>query len=134
MTVARKKLLRLCAVKWQASNGGKIEVWGPGNQTRSFLYIDECIDGTVKLMRAKEFMGPVNIGSEEMISINDLAEMVIKISNKDLTIENIDGPIGVMGRNSDNTLIKEKLNWSPSQPLREGVQKTYSWILSQVKK
>jgi nucleoside-diphosphate-sugar epimerase len=122
----------LCRKVAVAKDGGTIQVWGPGNQTRSFLYIDECIEGTLKLMRAKNFMGPVNIGSEEMISINDLANMVIEISNKNLTIENIDGPIGVMGRNSDNSLIREKLNWSPSQSLRDGIQKTYSWILGQV--
>ena len=105
-----------------------IEIWGDGKQTRSFLYIDECIEGIRRLMEQDEFLGPVNIGSEEMISINDFAKMVIDISGKSLIVKNIEGPLGVRGRNSDNTLIKEKLGWAPSQPLREGVEKTYKWI------
>lgn len=119
----------LCRKVIEAKDGGEIEVWGTGNQTRSFLYIDECIDGILKLMES-DFSGPVNIGSEEMISINNFAKMVIKISEKDITLKNIDGPVGVNGRNSDNTLIKEKLGWAPSRPLEEGMRLLYSWISS----
>ena len=104
-----------------------IDVWGPGNQTRSFLYIDECVEAVLKLMES-DFIGPVNIGSEEMISINDLAKMIIKISGKEIKINNIEGPVGVMGRNSDNKLIKEKLNWEPSMKLEDGIKLTYNWI------
>lgn len=111
----------------------EVEVWGPGNQTRSFLYIDECIEGTQRLM-ASDFTGPVNIGSEEMISINDLTRMVMDVSNKKhLEIKNVTGPVGVNGRNSDNTLLKEKLGWAPSQPLKVGMEKTYQWIEEQLK-
>lgn len=111
----------------------EVEIWGPGNQTRSFLYIDECIEGTQRLM-ASDFTGPVNIGSEEMISINDLTRMVMDVSNKkNLTIKNVAGPVGVNGRNSDNTLLKEKLDWAPSQPLKVGMEKTYQWIEEQLK-
>ena len=124
----------LCRKVAQAKDEGIIEVWGEGTQTRSFLYVDECIEGTLRLMRSKSFAGPVNIGSDEMISINDLAKMVIKLSGKKLEVKNIPGPRGVMGRNSDNRLIKEKLNWSPSQPLIDGMQKAYEWINSQTRK
>ncbi len=113
----------------EASN--HIEVWGPGIQTRSFLYIDECVEAVLRLMQS-DFTGPVNIGSEEMISINDLAKMIIDISGKQLTIQNIEGPVGVMGRNSDNKLIKDKLNWEPTQSLREGIEKTFNWIKTQI--
>lgn len=116
-----------------APDGGKIEVWGDGLQTRSFLYVDECIEGTIRLLRS-DFEGPVNIGSEEMITINGLASMVIDIAGKDIEIENIPGPLGVRGRNSDNRLIKEKLGWAPSQPLREGMEKTYSWISEEIRR
>ena len=109
-----------------------IEVWGDGKQTRSFLYIDECIEGVCRLMRS-DFTGPVNIGSEEMIAINDFANMIIEISNKKIIIKNIDGPLGVRGRNSDNKLLEEKLNWAPSLPLRKGIEKTYKWIEEQIK-
>jgi len=112
--------------------GGTIDIWGPGTQTRSFLYIDECVEGTLRLMRS-DFTGPVNIGSDEKISINDLAQLVMKVSGKTLTIKNIDGPIGVNGRNSDNTLIKSKLAWAPSQPLEAGIRETYRWISDQVR-
>lgn len=122
----------ICRKVAMTQEGSEIEIWGDGKQTRSFLYVDECIEGTKKLLRSKEFRGPVNIGSEEMISINDLAKMVISISNKNLSIKNINGPVGVRGRNSDNRLIKEKLNWAPSKPLREGIQLTYSWIVRKV--
>lgn len=113
------------------SQNNEIEVWGDGLQTRSFLYIDECIEGIKRLMNQDEFLGPVNIGSEEMISINDFAEMIIKISGKKISIKNIPGPLGVRGRTSDNKLIKEKLGWSPSQPLIIGIEKTYNWIKEQ---
>lgn len=108
-----------------------IDVWGPGTQTRSFLYIDECVDAVLKLMES-DFIGPVNIGSEEMISINDLANMIIKISGKEIKINNIEGPVGVMGRNSDNKLIKEKLNWEPTMKLESGIKLTYNWINKQI--
>ncbi len=104
-----------------------IEVWGDGKQTRSFLYIDECVEATRRLMDS-DFTGPVNIGSEEMISINEFAQMAIDISGKTLGIYNVEGPLGVRGRNSDNKLIQEKLGWAPSQPLRIGMEKTYNWI------
>jgi GDP-D-mannose 3',5'-epimerase len=122
----------LCRKVAEAGEGGSIEVWGDGTQTRSFLYIDECIEGTIRLMRSENFYGPVNIGSDEMVSINDLAKMTISISGKDLSIKNIDGPRGVMGRNSDNKLIQEKLGWSPSRPLLDGMRLAYGWIREQV--
>jgi nucleoside-diphosphate-sugar epimerase len=123
----------ICRKVAVASNGGTIEIWGDGLQTRSFLYIDECIEGVMKLMNA-DFLGPVNIGSEEMITINDLALLASKISGKNISIKNIDGPTGVRGRNSDNKLIAEKLGWKPSEPLVAGLTKTYQWIADQVEK
>ena len=122
----------ICRKVAVAQDGDFIDIWGDGNQTRSFLYVDECITGTLNLMRS-ENTGPFNIGSYEMLSINDLAKMAIQISNKDLKINNIDGPQGVRGRNSDNRLILEKLGWSPSMKLRDGMAVTYSWILNQIK-
>jgi len=122
----------LCRKVAQAHDGDYIEVWGDGKQTRSFLYIDECLEATHRLIKS-DFMGPVNIGSEEMISINDLAQMIINISGKNLTIKNIEGPLGVRGRNSDNKLFREKIGWEPSQPLKVGIEKTYNWIKEQVK-
>ena len=110
---------------------GEIEVWGDGLQTRSFLYIDECIEGVRRLMES-DFSGPVNIGSDEMISINDLALMAADIAGKTIRIRNIPGPLGVRGRNSENSLVKEKLHWAPEQPLRAGMEKTYAWIAAQV--
>ena len=121
----------MCRKVAEAANGGSIEVWGDGKQTRSFLYIDECVEGVRRLMES-DFSGPVNIGSEEMISINDFAKMAIGISGKKLSINNITGPTGVRGRNSDNDLLKEKLGWSPSQPLKVGMEKTYQWISEKV--
>ena len=109
----------------------EIEVWGDGEQTRSFLYIDECLDGIRKLMES-DFVGPVNIGSDQMISINNLTKLVIKLAGKRAGIKNIPGPQGVRGRTSDNTLIREKLGWAPSQPLEVGLEKTYKWIQSQM--
>lgn len=123
----------ICRKVAMAYNGDEIEIWGSGNQTRSFLFIDHCIEGIRRLMES-DFNGPVNIGSEEMITINDLAKMVIEISGKKLAIKNIPGPEGVKGRNSDNRLIKEKLNWEPNFPLRKGMEITYAWINEQVQK
>ena len=108
-----------------------IEVWGDGKQTRSFLYIDECIEAVLRFMRQEDFLGPVNIGSEEMVTINQLAEIAITISRKQLSIRNIDGPLGVRGRNSDNTLYKEKMNWEPTQSLFSGMSATFEWIKEQ---
>jgi GDP-D-mannose 3',5'-epimerase len=108
-----------------------VEVWGSGNQTRSFLYIDDCIDA-VRLLMESDFKEPINIGSEEMISINGLAEMAIDISGKRLAINNVKGPVGVMGRNSNNDLIREKLGWNPGYTLREGMEKTFKWINQQI--
>lgn len=108
-----------------------IQVWGPGTQTRSFLYIDECVEAVLRLMES-DFTGPVNIGSEEMISINDLAKMIINISGKQLFVQNIEGPVGVMGRNSDNRLIKDKLGWEPSMKLKDGIILTFNWINKQL--
>lgn len=122
----------ICRKVASAKEGDVIEIWGDGKQTRSFLFIDECVEGTKRLLRSN-FNGPVNIGSEEMISINDLARMVIEISGKNLSIRNVPGPEGVRGRNSDNTLIKKMLEWSPEQPLIEGMRKTYVWIDHQVR-
>lgn len=121
----------MCRKAAEAIDGTSIEVWGDGQQTRSFLYIDECIEGVRRLMES-DFAGPVNIGSEEMISINDFAKMAIEISGKNLSINNIAGPTGVRGRNSDNDLLKAKLNWEPSQSLRVGMEKTYQWIAKQI--
>jgi nucleoside-diphosphate-sugar epimerase len=111
------------------SENGIIEIWGDGKQTRSFLYIDDCIEAVRRFMNS-EFNGPMNIGSEEMISINGLAELVAKIANKNILINNIPGPQGVRGRNSDNTLMKNKIQWTPTQPLYVGIEKTYNWINS----
>jgi GDP-D-mannose 3', 5'-epimerase len=124
----------ICRKIAETQPGGEIEIWGDGNQTRSFLYIDECLEGVRKLMDSDTFSGPVNIGSDEMVSINSLAEYVMEIAQKKVTIKHIDGPLGVRGRNSDNRLIKEKLGWRPSLPLRTGLEKTYLWIKGQVEK
>ena len=121
----------MCRKAAEAEEGNQIEVWGDGKQTRSFLYIDECVDAVMRLMNS-DFSGPVNIGSEEMISINNFAQMAIDISKKDLKIKNIEGPTGVRGRNSDNKLLFEKLNWQPTHSLKEGMQKTYDWIEQQI--
>ncbi|PKN64371.1 MAG: NAD-dependent dehydratase [Deltaproteobacteria bacterium HGW-Deltaproteobacteria-15] len=121
----------LCRKVAMAEDGGEIEIWGDGKQTRSFLYIDECLEGTIRLTRS-EWTGPVNIGSDEMVSISRLAEMTMRIAGKKLNLKHIPGPLGVRGRNSDNRLIYSKLNWKPSQPLREGMKKTYTWIEGQI--
>ena len=122
----------MCRKAAEAEDGTSIEVWGDGKQTRSFLYIDECVEAVIRLMNS-DFTGPVNIGSEEMISINDFAQMAIDISGKKLKIKNITGPTGVRGRNSDNKLLFDKLQWAPSLSLIDGMKKTYSWIESQIK-
>ena len=133
----------MCRKVAETPNGGEIEVWGDGTQTRSFLYIDECVEAVLKLMESS-FTGPVNIGSEEMVTINELAKMAIDISGKNIKIENIYGdnflkkyghkcPLGVKGRNSDNKLYYEKIGWQVSEPLINGLQKTYEWINKKVK-
>jgi nucleoside-diphosphate-sugar epimerase len=121
----------ICRKVAEAPDGTAIQIWGDGRQTRSFLYISECLDGIRKIMDS-DFPGPVNLGSEEMIAINDMARLIIEISGKQLSIEHIPGPQGVRGRNSDNQLIREKLGWAPSQPLNVGLRRTYSWIHAQV--
>ena len=121
----------MCRKIAEAQNGTHIEVWGDGKQTRSFLFINECVEATIRLMNS-DFSGPVNIGSEEMVSINQLAQLIIEISGKDLSIKNIVGPEGVRGRNSDNRLIREKLGWDYQQSLKTGLEITYSWISKQV--
>ena len=122
----------LCRKVAEANDGGEIEIWGDGKQTRSFLYIDECLEGVRRLM-VSDFTEPVNIGSEEMVTINQLAQIIMRIAGKKLTIKHIPGPEGVRGRNSDNALIQKVLNWAPSTSLKEGLMKTYPWIEEQVK-
>ena len=128
----------MCRKVAETPEGGSIEVWGDGLQSRSFLYVDECVEAVLRLMNS-EFIEPVNIGSEEMVTINQLAEMAIAISGKNITIDNIGGqkfidkygfkcPTGVRGRNSDNSLYEEKIGWKVSQPLQDGMVKTFSWI------
>jgi GDP-D-mannose 3', 5'-epimerase len=121
----------ICRKVAMATNGGDVEVWGDGEQTRSFLYIDECIEGTVRLLRSS-FSGPVNIGSEEMVTINQLVNLVGDIAGKGVSKKHVPGPQGVRGRNSDNRLIRETLGWEPSRSLREGLKPTYQWIETQV--
>lgn len=121
----------ICRKVAEAENGGEIEIWGDGKQTRSFLYIEECLEAIFRLM-SSSFTGPVNVGSEEMVSINELASTIISISDKQLKIKNISGPTGVRGRNSDNKLIRQKLNWGPSSKLKDGLVLTYDWVSGQV--
>ena len=121
----------LCRKISLVNDGGTIDVWGDGSQTRSFLYIDECIEGTLRLMRS-DCTIPVNIGSDEMISINDLVSLVASIAGKKVNINNISGPVGVQGRNSDNRLIFSELNWKPSMLLGDGISSTYKWIDEQI--
>ena len=127
----------------ETPEGGQIEVWGDGEQTRSFLHVSECVEAVLRLMKS-DFMGPVNIGSEEMVTINQLAQHAIDISGKKLTIHNIKGdeffekygfhcPTGVRGRNSENSLYREKIGWEVSEPLIDGMKNTYPWILNEVK-
>ena len=110
---------------------GTVEIWGDGNQTRSFLYIDDCIDAVRRLMDS-DFMGPVNIGSEEMVTINKLVDIACSVEGKQVYINHIKGPLGVRGRNSDNRLIEEKLGWKPKYDLKSGITETYNWIRTQV--
>ncbi|MCK5360730.1 MAG: NAD-dependent epimerase/dehydratase family protein [Gammaproteobacteria bacterium] len=121
----------MCRKIAMAEDGGEIEIWGDGAQTRSFLFVDECLEATTRLTRS-DWTGPVNIGSNEMVSINQLADMVMGIAGKSLTIKHIPGPLGVRGRNSDNRLIQEQLGWAPSESLIHGLEKTYQWIEQQV--
>ena len=122
-------------VAYADTDGGTIDVWGDGLQTRSFLYIDECIEATRRLMECTNgFNGPVNIGSEEMVTIDQLVDTAAKVAGKTVTKNHIDGPLGVRGRNSNNDLIREKLGWDYSQPLEEGIKKTYDWIIEQIYK
>lgn len=114
------------------SQDGTIEVWGPGTQTRSFLFIDECIDGIHRIM-ASDCEFPLNLGSERMISINDLAQLIAQRANKSIVINNVPGPMGVMGRNSHNKLISETIGWRPDEDLESGIDKTYSWIVEQIR-
>jgi nucleoside-diphosphate-sugar epimerase len=121
----------VCRKVAEAKDGGEIEIWGDGEQTRSFLYIDECLEGVRRLVES-DFSGPVNIGSDEKISINGLVAMAAKIAGKQICVQHIPGPLGVRGRNSDNELIRKRLGWAPSYPLRDGIEKTYKWIFEQV--
>ncbi len=122
----------ICRKVAEAPDGGEIEIWGTGKQTRSFLFIDDCLEATIKLTRS-DWTGPVNIGSEEMVSIDQLAYMVMEIAGKKLNLNHVSGPIGVNGRTSDNTLIEAKLGWQPSYTLMQGLSKTYAWINEQVR-
>ena len=121
----------ICRKIAMAKDGGQIEIWGDGEQTRSFLYVDECIEASIRLTRS-EWAGPVNIGSDEMVTINQLAKMIMEIAGKKLDLIHIPGPLGVRGRNSDNRLFEEKLGWRVSEKLVDGLSKTYPWILNQV--
>jgi len=121
----------ICRKVAETPDGGTIEIWGDGKQTRSFLYIDECVEGIRRLMESS-FPGPVNIGSEEMVTINELAEKTMEIAGRRLSLRHIPGPLGVRGRNSDNRLIAEKLSWAPSRSLTEGLKRTYQWVEQQV--
>ena len=121
----------ICRKVIMAKSGDSIDIWGDGSQTRSFLYIDECLEGTTRLLRSG-FEGPVNIGSDEMVTINQLVDLAAQVGGKTIKKNHIPGPLGVRGRNSDNRLIKEKLDWAPSQKLIVGIEKTYQWIESQL--
>ena len=123
----------ICRKIATAKSGDAIEIWGDGEQTRSFLFVDDCVEGTTRLARSS-FAGPVNIGSEEMVTINQLVDFVADIAGKQIEKNHIPGPLGVRGRNSDNRLITEKLNWSPNSKLRDGLEVTYGWIESQVRR
>jgi nucleoside-diphosphate-sugar epimerase len=114
-----------------AESSGTVEVWGPGTQTRSFMYIDDCIEGIHRLM-ASNYSQPINIGSDRMVTVNDLVQLISRIVHKPVSIVNIPGPVGVMGRTSDNTLIKQVLDWAPPDNLESGLEKTYRWIESQL--
>ena len=122
----------ICRKVAEASDGGEIDIWGDGLQTRSFLFVEECLDATLRLMRSASFAGPVNIGSEEMVTVNELARIVMRIAGKSLTVRHIPGPQGVRGRNSHNDLIRENLGWEPKMTLEEGLARTYPWIAHQL--
>jgi len=122
----------MCRKVAYANQVDEIEVWGDGKQTRSFLYIDECIEATRRMMEHPTFIGPVNIGSEEMVTINQLVDIAAKVAGKEISKKHIPGPLGVRGRNSDNSLIREVLGWDYSQSLEEGIKKTYAWISEQI--
>ncbi|GGR29199.1 NAD-dependent epimerase/dehydratase family protein [Deinococcus ruber] len=122
----------MCRKVAESGNDGIIEMWGDGEQTRSFLHVNECLEAMRRFMD-NDYIGPINIGSEEMVSINQLAAMVMEIASKPLMIKHISGPTGVKGRNSDNTRIREKLGWAPNMSLRAGLERTYPWIAEQVK-
>jgi len=122
----------LCRKVAEQQSGGQIEIWGDGEQTRSFLYVDECVEAVRRLMQSS-FRGPVNIGSEEMVTINEMAQMIMGIAGKNLAVKHVSGPIGVRGRNSDNKLIRAELGWEPTMRLRDGLAKTYAWIDARVK-
>ena len=121
----------ICRKVAMAPDGGEIEIWGDGQQTRSFLYVDECVEGTLRLMRS-DFTGPVNIGSEEMVTIDALVDMAADIAGKRIAKRHVPGPTGVRGRNSDNRLIAERLGWAPRARLADGLAPTYAWIAAQV--
>ena len=123
----------ICRKVAYARDTDTIEVWGDGKQTRSFLFIDECIEATYRMMQS-DFLGPVNIGSEEMVTINELVDTAAKVADKNIDKKHIDGPLGVRGRNSNNDLVREKLGWDYSQTLEEGIRKTYEWIFLQIDK
>jgi GDP-D-mannose 3', 5'-epimerase len=122
----------MCRKVAYANDVDEIEVWGDGEQTRSFLYIDECIEATRRLMNHPNFIGPINIGSEEMVTINQLVDVTAKVAGKKISRKHISGPLGVRGRNSDNSLIREILDWDYKQSLEEGIAKTYAWISDQI--
>ena len=124
----------ICRKVALAKDGGEIEIWGDGRQTRSFLYVDECLEAIRRFMDSPDFFGPVNIGSEEMVSINRLVDIACEVAGKKVTIKHIAGPTGVRGRNSDNHLIQEKLGWAPHLPLKAGIEKTFTWINEQANK
>src|SRR5215204_562219 len=121
----------MCRKIAEVEDGGEIEIWGDGEQTRSFLYVDECVEGTIRLLRS-DFSGPANIGSEEMVTINEMATMIADIAGKRVRVRHVSGPLGVRGRNSHNALIRERIGWAPDRPLREGLERTYPWVAAQV--
>lgn len=122
----------LCRKVALAEPGGEIEIWGDGEQTRSFCYVDDCVEGIYRLMQS-DYQEPLNLGSEEMVTINELAQVIIDVSGKrGITLRHVPGPQGVRGRNSDNRRLREKLGWEPSTTLREGLEPTYRWIEKQV--
>ena len=123
----------ICRMVAEAPDGGTIRIWGDGEQTRSFLYVDDCVEGSLRLMRS-DWTGPVNIGSDEMVSIDTLVETVMEIAQKRLEVKHVPGPTGVRGRNSDNRLIAERLGWQPGRDWQRGLRKTYAWVADQVER